>query len=256
MLSRPVSRSTSYVECVPYSITPGSLALSRSVLDRAADRRRDEEWLAGAWAAPDTQVALLAGDRLAVTADRTGLRLIPPAEAGAGERIFLGIDRAAGAGRPAEGRAVFAVLLESEPDEGFATLREAGAVLDDREAGIAVNLVGLYHWHVTHPHCSRCGAVTVVAEAGTSGAVLSAVRRTSRAAIRPSSCWSRTTRIARCSAGARTGHRAATPPSPASSNRASRWRPPYAAKCWRRRGSSSAPTSGTRAASRGRCRPA
>jgi len=166
MLSRPVSRSTSYVECVPYSITPGSLALSRSVLDRAADRRRDEEWLAGAWAAPDTQVALLAGDRLAVTADRTGLRLIPPAEAGAGERIFLGIDRAAGAGRTAEGRAVFAVLLESEPDEGFATLREAGAVLDDREAGIAVNLVGLYHWHVTHPHCSRCGAVTVVAEAG------------------------------------------------------------------------------------------
>lgn len=166
MFSRPVSRSASYVESVPYSIAPGSLALSRSVLDRAADRRRDEEWLAKAWEAPDTQVALVAGDRLAVTADRTALRLVPSAEAGPGERIFLGIDRVAGAGQTAEGRAVFAVLLESEPDDGFADLREAGTVLDDREAGIAVNVVGLANWHVAHPHCSRCGAVTVAADAG------------------------------------------------------------------------------------------
>lgn len=166
MLSRPLLRSARYVESVPYSIAPGSLALSRSVLDRAADRRRDEDWLAKAWAAPDTQVALVAADRLAVTEDRTALRLVSPAEAGPGERIFLGIDRVAGAGRTAEGRAVFAVLLESEPDEGFATLREAGTVLDDREAGIAVNVVGLANWHLAHPRCARCGAATAVAEAG------------------------------------------------------------------------------------------
>ena len=30
---------------VAYSIAPWSLALSCTVLDRAADRRRDEEWL-------------------------------------------------------------------------------------------------------------------------------------------------------------------------------------------------------------------
>lgn len=151
---------------MPYSIAPGSLALSRSVLDRAADRRRDTDWLEKAWAAPDTQVVLVAGDRLAVTADRSALRLVPPAEAGDGERIFLGIDREAGAGRTADGRAVFAVLLPAEPDDGFASLREAGTVLDDREAGIAVHVVGLANWHSTHPHCARCGALTEVADAG------------------------------------------------------------------------------------------
>jgi NAD+ diphosphatase len=151
---------------VPYTIASGSLALSRSVLDRAADRRRDDEWLEKAWAAPDTQVALVAGDKLAVTADRTALRLVSPAEAGDGERIFLGIDRETGAGRSADGRAVFAVLLAEEPDEGFASLREAGTVLDDRDAGIAVNVVGLANWHAVHTHCSNCGAHTEVVDAG------------------------------------------------------------------------------------------
>jgi NAD+ diphosphatase len=151
---------------VPYKIAPGSLSLSRSVLDRAADRRRDDEWLEKAWAAPDTQVALVAGDKLAVTADRTALRLVSPAEAGDGERIFLGIDREAGAGRSADGRAVFAVLLAEEPDEGFASLREAGTLLDDRDAGIAVNVVGLANWHAVHTHCANCGAHTEVVDAG------------------------------------------------------------------------------------------
>ncbi|MFC0629058.1 NAD(+) diphosphatase [Kribbella deserti] len=150
---------------MPYSITPSCLALSRSVLDRAADRRRDTAWLKQAWAAPDTQVALVAGDRVAVSADRTALAFVSPDEAPAGERIFLGIDREAGAGRTADGRAVFGIMMEQAID-GFATLREAGVVLDDREAGIAVNLVGLSNWHGTHPHCARCGARTDIVDAG------------------------------------------------------------------------------------------
>lgn len=151
---------------MPYEIAPGSLALSRSVLDRAADRRRDDDWLEKAWAASDTQVALVAGSKLAVNPDRESLKLVPPAAAPYGERVFLGIDREAGAGRTADGRAVFAVLLDGEPDEGYASLRELGGVLDDREAGIAVNVVGLANWHVVHTHCSNCGAHTEVADAG------------------------------------------------------------------------------------------
>jgi NAD+ diphosphatase len=151
---------------VAYSIVPGSLALSRSVLDRAADRRRDQEWLDKAWAAPDTQVALLMGEKLAVDEPRTALRFVPPAGAPEGQRIFLGIDREAGAGRTAEGRAVFGVIVPGEPDESYAGLRELGAVLNDREAGIAVNLVGLAHWHAINTHCSNCGAHTVVVDAG------------------------------------------------------------------------------------------
>jgi NAD+ diphosphatase len=151
---------------VAYSITPGSLSLSRSVLDRAADRRRDAEWLEKAWAADDTQVTLVAGGRLAVEANRTSLRLVPPAAAPDGVRVFLGIDRVAGAGQTAEGRAVFAVLVDGEADESYAGLRELGSVLDDREAGIAVNVVGLANWHAVHTHCANCGNHTEVVDAG------------------------------------------------------------------------------------------
>jgi NAD+ diphosphatase len=136
------------------------------VLDRAADRRRDEEWLDKAWAAPDTQVALVAGDKLLVTADRAALRLLPPSEAPDGIRVFLGIDRESGAGQTADGRAVFAVLAGTEADESYAGLREMGAVLSDREAGIAVNVIGLSNWHAVHTHCANCGSHTEVIDAG------------------------------------------------------------------------------------------
>jgi len=151
---------------VAYSIARGSLALSRSVLDRAADRRRDTEWLEKAWAAPDTQVALVAGDKLLVTTERTALQLVQPADAADGVRVFLGIDRESGAGQTADGRAVFAILVEGEADESYAGLREVGAVLDDREAGIAVNVIGLSNWHKVHTHCANCGEHTEVVDAG------------------------------------------------------------------------------------------
>lgn len=149
-----------------YSIASGSLALSRSVLDRAADRRRDNDWLEKAWAADDTQVAVVAGDKLLVNSERTGLELMTPADAPEGMRIFLGIDRESGAGQTAEGRAVFGVLVETEADESYGELRELGALLDDREAGIAVNVIGLSNWHAVHTHCANCGEHTEVIEAG------------------------------------------------------------------------------------------
>ena len=142
----------------PPLIDPSTLSLAGSVLDRAADRRRDDTWLAEAWNRPDTQVLVLAADRLAVTDDKHRLAFVTPSEAPEGERAFIGVDHA-------DGRAVFAVLTP-EVREDYATLREAGVFLDDREAGIAVHAIGLANWHATHPRCARCGAATDVAEAG------------------------------------------------------------------------------------------
>ena len=42
---------------------------------------------------------------------------------------------------------MFAVLVSTEADESYAGLRELGAVLNDREAGMAVHVVGLSNWH-------------------------------------------------------------------------------------------------------------
>jgi NAD+ diphosphatase len=140
-------------------LDPASLSLARSVLDRAADRRRDPRWLATAWSRPDTQVVAVAatvsrmsGGRIAVDGRR--LAFTDPGTAPEGERVFLGVDDVA----------VFAVLVP-ELESGM-TLREAGAFLDDRDAGIAVHAVGLANWHATHPRCARCGAKTEITEAG------------------------------------------------------------------------------------------
>lgn len=52
----------------------------------------------------------------------------------------------------------------SEP-QGL-SLRDVGAALGDRDAGLAVHAISLANWHATHGHCPRCGAPTVVTEAG------------------------------------------------------------------------------------------
>jgi NAD+ diphosphatase len=45
-------------------------------------------------------------------------------------------------------------------------LREVGALLDDRDAGLLTHAVALANWHRTHVRCPRCGAETVPALGG------------------------------------------------------------------------------------------
>jgi NAD+ diphosphatase len=147
----------------------GRLALSRSTVDRATDRRGDAAWLAEAWADPRTQV-LVVQDGQALVATRDGqleLVFVSPAEAPEGTRFFLGVD--------ADGIAYFGVsgAVEGEPgnrsDSDAAkpmALRQAGALLSDRDAGLMVHAVALAYWHETHTHCPRCGTPTVPAPAG------------------------------------------------------------------------------------------
>jgi NAD+ diphosphatase len=85
--------------------------------------------------------------------------LVDAADAPPGERLYLGHDEEA---------SYFAVAgpvtrrIGAQPRG----LREVGALLDDRDAGLLVHAVGLTNWHATHPHCARCGAPTVVAKGG------------------------------------------------------------------------------------------
>jgi NAD+ diphosphatase len=110
-------------------------------------------------------------------ADQAELVLVSPAESPDSPRILLGVDAA--------GVAYFAVLGPL-PDEGLfsgpgqvpgpgrgtagaavrAGLREVGALLGDRDAGLFTHAVALANWHATHEHCPRCGARTRLAAAG------------------------------------------------------------------------------------------
>ncbi|HSK27018.1 MAG TPA: NAD(+) diphosphatase [Jiangellales bacterium] len=140
----------------PYALR-GPLALSRAGVDRAAERRGDDAWLAAAWRDPGSRVLVVSGGRVAVDGD--GLATVPPDRAPAGERYLLGVDDG--------GRACLAVHASEWPAGSRAAgLRELGAVLGDVDAGLVVHAVALANWHRTHTHCPRCGARTRLELAG------------------------------------------------------------------------------------------
>jgi NAD+ diphosphatase len=135
------------------------LALARGTLDRMGERRRDDAWLAAAWADPRTRVVVV-DDGTALVRPGPALVLLGAGEAPEGERYLLGVDH--------DGVAYFAVPAPLPAIEGTepADLRRVGAALSDRDAGLLTQAVALANWHSTHPHCPRCGAPTTLASAG------------------------------------------------------------------------------------------
>ena len=57
-------------------------------------------------------------------------------------------------------------LARAKPGLRPADLREAAALLNDRDAGLFTHSVALANWHATHTHCPRCGTPTVTVAAG------------------------------------------------------------------------------------------
>ncbi|AYY11954.1 NAD(+) diphosphatase [Actinobacteria bacterium YIM 96077] len=151
----------------PYTL-PGPLTLSRATVDRASHLRSDSEQLAEIWSDPRTRVLVVADGRVVVAG--ASLLFVEPDEAPGGERYLLGLD-----GDIAY-TAVHATTMPRGLVDGDAeaqdtgrralTLREVGAMLDDRDAGLAVHALALANWHAAHTHCPRCGERTEVVEAG------------------------------------------------------------------------------------------
>ena len=140
--------------------TAAALPLSGAGVDRAAEHRLDDDWLAAAWADPRSRVIVVCDDQVAVTQDRTALWLSAPAGAAEGERFLLGVDP--------DGTAYFAAVVESAPAgvRPLAGIREVGTVLSERDAGLMVHALGLAAWHRSHRFCGRCGAPTTAGAAG------------------------------------------------------------------------------------------
>lgn len=145
----------------------GRLALSRETVDRVTERRSDDGWLQEAWADPRTRVLVVRGGRALARPAGDGMELlfVPPEQAPEGTRFLLGID---------DGTVYFGVggsetdgAIRSEY-EGFEPvgLRQAGALLSDRDAGLFTHTVALANWHNSHTHCPQCGTPTVPASAG------------------------------------------------------------------------------------------
>lgn len=147
----------------------GQLALSRSTVDRATQRRGDAAFVAAAWADPRSRVVVVRDSQVLVRSDGDQFELVflPPVEAGEGTRFLLGVD--------ADEVAYFGVSgavdgeardRSGEIDAKPMSLRQVGAMLSDRDAGLFTHAVALVNWHETHTHCPQCGTPTVPAPAG------------------------------------------------------------------------------------------
>ncbi|CAM3884625.1 NAD(+) diphosphatase [Nocardiopsis rhodophaea] len=156
-------------------------ALSRGTVDMAAHRRNDAAWLDKAWADPATRVLVLeagepgsygwralsgrqSGLLVETVGDRPRLFFVSPDDAPDGDHYLLGVD--------GDGHAYFALSAHGEgalPEvEGTrrASLREVGALLDDRDAGLLTHAIALVNWNGTHRFCPVCGAPTRSASSG------------------------------------------------------------------------------------------
>ena len=140
-----------------------ALALARGTVDRLTEKRSDQQWLDAAWQDPRTRVVVVSAGRALVRLDNEHAELVfvPPAQAPPGIRMLLG--------RDGDGVIYFGVNAELPPaGDGVraASLREVGALLGDRDAGLFTHAVALANWHDTHTHCPLDGTPTVPAAAG------------------------------------------------------------------------------------------
>jgi NAD+ diphosphatase len=145
----------------PAGLSPlGSLALARGTVDRVTARRLDKDWLDAAWKDPRTRVLPVSDGQALVREDGDHIELVfvSPQQSPPGTRFLLGQDT--------DGTVYFGVstVAPAEPvADGvrLASLREVGALLPDRDAGLFTHAVALANWHDTHTHCPLDGAVTV-----------------------------------------------------------------------------------------------
>ncbi|MEU8661019.1 NAD(+) diphosphatase [Actinoplanes philippinensis] len=143
---------------------PSGPPLARTTLDRAAEHRRDEEWLAAAWDRGQVLVVDLAKGGRALVTDRpdggAALTLVPSSEAPEAERWFLGVGP--------DGTPYWAVDAPLEAGDGVRAtgLRESGHLLDDLGTGLLTTAVALGNWHRSHRYSPRTGKPTEVVEAG------------------------------------------------------------------------------------------
>jgi NAD+ diphosphatase len=161
----------------PLAVDPPPLA--REHLDRDAEHRTDPSRQADFDADPDARVMLVRDGRVLVAdGSPTTLELRHPSTLPAASlRMYLGrtLDAttdAAGAELPAGSPVEAWVLDGAEADEVVGAeerwrgLRAVATLLDDRDAGLAMEAVALANWHATHAFCPACGSATEVVCAG------------------------------------------------------------------------------------------
>ncbi len=139
---------------------------SRSLIDRAAEKRGDAEWLAAAM--DRARLLVLAGDRPLFRDDNPLDPLLTGDEADrlGGDRsraVFLGVDGTVPL------FAVPAPAVEESPP-GFKAIDVRSIAVQGLVApamlGPVAQAKSMLDWHARHGHCANCGVPTVMADGG------------------------------------------------------------------------------------------
>jgi NAD+ diphosphatase len=130
---------------------PEPVTFAGGALDRAAERRSDEAWLAAARNDPRARALVVGSTGVALAGEAPDLVPLDGREGS-----FLGI---------AEG-GVPLFVVPAPDDADLTGLREAAAILSQADAGLVAYASALAHLHDTHRYCGVCGEPTEVREAG------------------------------------------------------------------------------------------
>ena len=136
-------------------MTPtSSLAFIGNELDRCANSRSDDTWLAAQYASPDLRTVQIIGDKTVIIDGK--LALSAPAQRG--DRVLLGLD---GNGHPW-------CACRGEATDNLKDLRSLAleGMLPPSELGLLAQARSLLHWHERHGFCANCGAPTEMRDAG------------------------------------------------------------------------------------------
>jgi NAD+ diphosphatase len=149
-----------------------SLGYIANVLERAAERRTDDAFMAALVADDGARAYAIGGELIVLKKGANGLDpLFTPAEVSAlaatTETIFLGLlDRAGRFGIGLDAKATEA--LKSRADLHVSDLRSIAVqgLTDNGHLSAIAEAKALLHWHAHHRFCANCGAATRVVHGG------------------------------------------------------------------------------------------
>ena len=148
------------------------MPLSRHEVDRDYLSRSRPELFAELMTEPTTRVLPIWEGKTLLSSVGQQLSLFPAsAAAHASLLLYLGRSSSATSPEPAGTPIVAAVLSDAAaealaPADDWVSLREIGAVLSDRDAGLLVEAVSLANWHASHRFSPRTGEPLVSEQGG------------------------------------------------------------------------------------------